>query len=405
MATSVPDEFPIISRIRSYFSLLRVTKEEVEQTKIPGPGEKKFKEFVSGLINDLLMELQEHIAIIGEIEDLDTKSTLSENIHRSLEAFLNWVDLILRHCSAVSMEMHEFVSYILKDIDVSDMNYLLLSGPELSEASLSEGLSKLLIALFPRSCDRITREFPSFCILFIPQSLLKNPVNWPLCVHEIGHMIENQKLKIIESFYPRPEYSPVSTRIIYNTEALKYWYSKEFQADYFATAYFGPIFPSELIDNYFTREVFILPTHPSWEERIRAMVEELRTMGLEQSAEIILKRSRSISFVRPMIPKNSLEHLEEILEKTRAVLENKRSIYKICKNRLENARKALREFIPYTEDVKTLLNVAGEVQKKLLDEADSLEKKEKIEEHFNRLIKDSIRLSNLKRTFASQHGK
>jgi len=405
LATSVPDEFPIISRIRSYFSLLRATKQEVEQTKIPGSGEEEFKEFVSKLINDLLIELQEHIVTIGEIEDLDAKSTFSENIHRSLEAFLNWVDLILRHCHAVSIEMHEFMSSILRDLDVSDMNYLLLSGPELSEASLSEGFSKLFIALFQRACDRIAREFPSFCVLFIPQSLLKNPVNWPLCSHEIGHMIENQKLKIIESFYPRPEFSPVSTRIIYNTQALKYWYSKEFQADYFATGYFGHIFPSQLIDNYFTREVFILPTHPSWEERIRLMVEELKTMGLEQPAETILEKSRSISSIKPMISKDSLEHLEEVLRKTRRVLEDKRSIYKIYEDRLENARKALTEFIPYTEDVKTLLTVAGEVKKNLLDEADSLEKKEKIEDDFNRNIKDSIRLISLKRTFASQHGK
>lgn len=405
MATSVPDEFPIVSRIRSYFSLLRTTKGEVEQTRITGSGENRFKEFVSKLIDDLLIELQEHISIMEEIEDLDTKSTLSENIHRSLEAFLNWVDMILRHCNAVSIEMQEFVSYILRDLDANDTDYLLVSGPELSETSLSESLSKLFMVLFQRAFDRINSEFPSFCILFLPQSLLKNPVNWPLCMHEIGHMIENQKLKIVERFYPRPEFSPISTRIMYNTQALKYWYSKEFQADYIATAYFGPILPSQLIDNYFTGEVFLYATHPSWEERIRVMVEELRIMGLEESAKILLEKSRRISSKRPMIPKGSLEHLDEILEETQSFLEDKSAIYKINKNRLESARKTLEEFIPYTDDVKTMLNAAGEVKKNLLEKADSFEKKEKVEEDFNRLIKDSIRLSSLKRTFVSQRGK
>jgi hypothetical protein len=401
LATSAPDEFPIISRIRSYFSLLKTTKEEVEQTKILGSGENRFKNFASKLIDDLLIELQEHITLIEEIEELDAKSTLSENIHRSLEAFLNWVDLILRHCNAVGIEMHQFVSYILRDLDVNDMDYLLLSGPELSEASLSEGLSKLFIGLFQRAYDRIANEFPSFCILFIPQSLLKNPVNWPLCVHEIGHMIENQKLKIVENFYPRPEFGPVSTRIMYNTQALKYWYSKEFQADYFATAYFGPIFPNQLIDNYFTKEVFILPTHPSWEERIKVIVEALRTMELEQSAETLLNKSRSISPTLPMIPKGSFEHLDEILLQTRRLLEIKRSIYKTDEKNLKNSREALTEFIPYTDDVKALLNVAGEVKKNLLENAKSQQEKERIEENFDSLIEDSIRLSYLKRIFAS----
>lgn len=400
MATSAPNEF-LISRIRNYSHLLKATKEEVEQTKIRGSGESRFKKLASKLIADLLKGLQRNIALMKRVDiDPDGKSALSEGIHQSLEAFLNWVDLILRHCNAVDIEMHQFVSQILEDLDFKDMDYLLLSGWELSETSLSESLKKLFSGIFPLASDTLANEFPSFCILFIPQSLLKNPINWPLCVHEIGHMIENEKLKIVESFYSRPEFGPVSTRITYSIEALKYRYSKEFQADYFATTFFGPVFPNQLVDNYFTKEVFIHPTHPSWEERIRALVEVLRTMGLQGAAENLKNKSSSISTGPSMIPKDSLEFLNQILMQTRGLLEREDAIYKTNENNINRSREALTKFIPYTDDMKSLLNVAGEVKKNLLENAKSTKKKEKVEKFFDPLIKDSIRLSYLKRTYA-----
>lgn len=397
MGSSPPDDIPIVARIRSYFSLLRATKEEVEQIKIPGLGEKRFKHMVYQLVDDLIIDLKEHVSTIEELEDVDTKSELSESIHRSLEAFLNWIDVILRHCNAVSLELHEFVSYILKDLNLENIDYLLLSGSELSEASLSEGLSKLFIALFEKARDRITREFPSFCIIFIPQSLLKNPINWSLCVHEIGHMVENERLRIVENFYPRPEFSPVSTRIMYNSEALKHWYSKEFQADFFAQSYCGPIFTSQLVDNFFTKEIFILPTHPSWEERTRALAEELRKMKLEDFARRLMERAKELPHSDPLIKREALEHLSTIIDKTKNFLLENNSIYEIKNEKLESVRESLENFVPYTDDVKVLLNVAEEVKRTLLDSTKGLKRKEKIEIEFDNLIEDSIRLSNLKR--------
>ena len=123
-------------------------------------------------------------------------------------------------------------------------------------------------------------------------------------------------------------------------------------------------------------------------------------MGLQGAAENLKNKSSSISTGPSMIPKDSLEFLNQILMQTRGLLEREDAIYKTNENNINRSREALTKFIPYTDDMKSLLNVAGEVKKNLLENAKSTKKKEKVEKFFDPLIKDSIRLSYLKRTYA-----
>ena len=95
----------------------------------------------------------------------------------------------------------------------------------------------------------------------MPSSVIRTPLNWPLVVHEIGHILERQKWNLVDAHYPYPIVPSLAP------DDMKSCYAQEFQADFVAVSYFGPVFARRLLEVYYTRACGISKTHPQWKDR------------------------------------------------------------------------------------------------------------------------------------------
>ena len=123
------------------------------------------------------------------------------------------------------------------------------------------------------------------------------------------------------------------------------------------------------------------------------MVESLEEMGFNPQVVNLNQVGASESH---LISRDGLEHLNTILSETETKLTQTESILKFDPAKIEQAKNRLCQFAPYTDDVRILLCAADEALQSLLSSVSSSEKKGEIEEDFNCLIADSMRLSYIK---------
>jgi len=219
-------------------------------------------------------------------------------------------------------------------------------------------------------------------------SLIRTPLNWPLIAHEIGHILERQKWNLVNTHYPYPTVPSLSP------PDLKSYYAQEFQADFIALSYFGPIFPRRLLENYYTREFLISKTHPSWKERFDAIADKLQEMGFSKESTDL--KEVSAQEKTSLIGRGSIEHLNEILAQTEVEINKTGGLYARDTDKENKAKTRLNHFTLYTDDIRTLLNVADSVRETVLQSSSDLRKKRELENDFDYLLVDSIRLTYIK---------
>lgn len=380
-------------RIENFFRILRNIQEEVQDAEIRGPTENLFKKFISGVVESLEEELRSAITEITEIKDLSIKIHRSGNIHSVFEDFIYEVDAIIRQSKQIPDELYYFIADILSRLRrFQNMYYILISGPDLSTVNFSYGLERLF-RLFPSTKAYIVETQKFLWEISVPPFLLTNPLDWPMVIHEIGHMIEDQFLRIVDNYYKEAN--------TFEESDIKYRYAKEFQADYIATCLIGTVFGARGLVNYFTKEIKISPTHPAWKERMDAIEKHLKELGLSfTDYESMLK---NLPPENPLIGREKIEHLQEIIERTHQHIED--ALYKPSSGAEEKAINRLIRFVPYTDDIRVLLNVAEKAKKGIISSSEessqsSPEDRERIESEFNYLLRDAIRLSYLKKFFA-----
>ena len=382
----------ILHRIESIFRILKDIKEEVSQARIPGRSEESFKNTVAEIIDKVLSDLRNTVAEISEVRDPGIKIQRSSIIHRIFEDFSYEIDTILRHSSRVPIEVHYFVEIVLSDLELrSGMQYLLIFGRDLSTTNFASGLRRLF-AIFPGTQEYIRSNLPFFWEIVLPPSLVRSCIDWPLITHEIAHIMEDQFWKIVERHYPFVSMS-------YSECSIKCLYAKEFQADYIATAYIGPIFATRTLLNYFTKEIRISPTHPSWSERLDAMEEQLKVMGFSlpeyESMSHVLPKERSL------IGRDHIEHLPEIIRETMRHLQGRTlSSAWPTEDEKRKAMNRMTQLAPYIGDPRLLLNIADEAKRQMIHvSCKTREEKEELEREFNYILVDSVRLAWLNRVF------
>lgn len=376
----------IACRIRAVVRNLVDAKEQIDKEDIRGDTDGNLKTLLAEIVKKIEGQIEQILQEIKETSNDDDKRLRSDHVHRALDRFLFHIDSIRTTTLQIPIELYYLARTTLHQLGHKDVKLVLIPEAALATTNLSENL-KITLHFFDDALNYIDSTFPFYWIIFVPSSLIRTPVNWPLIAHEIGHILERQKWHIVGRYYDYP-----TVPSLYDQD-LKSYYSQEFQADHVAVSYFGPIFARRLFAIYDTGEFKISLTHPPRKERFGAIAGTLEREGFSTEANALRKK---IKKEEDKIGSGRIEHLNNILSETDAKLRGASCIYTRNGAKEKNARDRLTQFAPYTDDVRTLLNVADEVlQSKLQSISDPIEKRN-AERDFDYLLVDSIRLNYIK---------
>lgn len=376
----------IVSRIQAAVANLANAKEQINKEGIKGDTDDSLKRLLVEIIKRVDEQIELVLQEIQEIRREDVKRERSDRVHRNLEGFLYDVDLIRTATLQIPIELYYFTKAALRELRKEDIKVVLLLGASLGTTNLLESL-KNLFEFFEDICTYIDSAFPFYWIIYVPPSLIRAPLNWPLIGHEIGHILERQKWQFVKAYYTYP----VAPSL--HQSDLKAYYAQEFQADFVAVSYFGPIFAHRLLAIHDTGEFVISLTHPSRRERFTAIAETLEKMGFPAEATALKEVSEREESIVGSAP---VDHLNEILSETARALGESKCIYIQDHVEVEKAQKRLAGFAAYTGDTRTLLNVARGVLESIRQSTSDLAKRRELESDFDYLLIDSIRLTYIK---------
>jgi hypothetical protein len=390
VALSSPDDVVlnqrILARIRAAVRNLSNVKSQIQKDGIKADTDDSLSTFLVGIVGKVEQHSDQLLAEIEEITNRDTKIERSDLIHRNLELLLFHIEVIRTSALHLPTELYWLTRTALRELGHEDIRVVLVPHDSLSTTNLSDGL-KSILQFFDDALKFVSDSFPFYWIVFVPPSFTRTPLNWPLIAHEIGHILEKQKWRAVGSYYTYPIHPSLSL------PKIKSFYAQEFQADFVAVSYFGPIFARRLLECYYTREFDISMTHPSWKERFEAMADHLNS-DFPDEAEM-LKTSGATDEVAT-ISRSTIEHLDNVFSKTRALLSALHAVYVQDPVEEKSARDKLRRFVAYTADMRTLLNVADRALDDLRESVADPKDKANIEKEFDYLVMDSIRLNYIR---------
>jgi hypothetical protein len=373
-------------------------KNELPYLTIPG----KYSEFLKTIIRDLHSKIKTSLENLRD-PDLSsdialilsgaTRYNLSRVWHTVLDLTQNTID--------VSKDLYFFMDSVYERLGGEEVPYfikLTLTNLVPGTVDICRYVLRPFLINLREAFDYLTNK--KAYIIFATPSLMKNPVDWALLIHEAAHILEEEKLQIVINYYPqlRQElylggYNLASTSAFDVEEAMPNW-ALEIACDILATISCGPIFGYRLYDNFFREEKILYVTHPPIKKRLKLIADELEKWGwMEEASDIRAKisRIRMPEFIENVsLP----EHCNEIIEDIRAKARSEKIEYE-CTNelrkridllgeRLNNLKPCITVKGEYA-DLKDLLNASQHVRKEL---AETLE--------FKEFLADMIRLITAK---------
>jgi hypothetical protein len=384
---------------KAYNEELSELKEEIDRTSPASLGESAFAETVKLLINELTKQVDEMSADMEKAEEV---KYAIETARRQLDLFTYQIHRVLEGYAPIGLEY--FLDQIMEDMHV-DIPVLLTPGHYLRSYNVVKSLRTMVsMFLFPHDL-----ETKFIWVIDTPQALVRDPLFWPLIVHEIAHAIEDNLLKTIHKFYPltgfeKPESIPFIT----------HEYAMEHEVDTIATKYIGPVYVRKVFEGYYYKEITISASHPIWADRIRIMLDACKDGDNLHDIRGRLGRIRG-----GFIKSDNIEHLPEILKAARTFVREKNLEFSPDTDLLHQVKDKLVGFKAYTQDMRLLLNAAymarNEAISKYVKERTyqnpniSKEDLERISrearKEFDAFISDCIRLTRLRKLHPSFAGK
>ena len=369
---------------------MKVKRTEIQSSKIFGAwGHASGKTFAD-ILDKLTIDVEQTIMQLPEV----AKAEFLESVNEVLEDFLSSIDTIVSSVCR-NTAIHELTSYILRDIALEEkVRYLICIGSSLSTLFLINWCRRYLFdrpTLFPKTwqfLDLYIKESFDLPILFVPSWIIEEKRYWSAIAHEIGHIIE-KRFKIVETFHEEVSYDDRDT-----PEGRNYFHSREYVSDYFANAYFGPIYYEVAYVILHVYKIRLNETHPPYDARLYMLQNELKDVN----------RGRHKVEEKPSLMYSDIPKIDAILNNTRTLLVNNCAYYDEGKIRvnLKMAVDSLESELVYIGSPRVLLNgywekrdrIAAAIRRRHRD-ADQME----IEKIIGNLIGDSIRLTNMKRTY------
>jgi hypothetical protein len=343
----------------------------------------KILDSLSSDINDPIMQLP----VAAREEALPTINPMLERLLAQLHTVTNNV------CREAGI--HELVSYFLRDLGIErDTHYLICVGPSLSTLFFIDWCKQIFVwpeeNLFPKThayLEGYEKSESSFDlpIIFVPSVVIEDRRYWSAIGHELGHVIERRH-SMVEDIHKAVEVDDCGT-----PEGRNYFHSREYVSDYIANAYFGPIYYEVAYVLLHVYEIRMDDFHPPYDARLYMMQNELKDINRGK------RRVRDPSMKYTDIPQ-----IQTIIGKARKVLSHPKhsASYngKVLKKEMTRAVDSLKDELPYIGSPQALLNGYWDHRSEVIAALRAKKRKDPTD-YANRLIADSIRLTNMKRTF------
>lgn len=125
------------------------------------------------------------------------------------------------------------------------------------------------------------KEIPPLFVISVPTVVLSNPLNWPVLLHEIGHILAESGKNILLEMRAVRIADYAKHRQITKDDSIKpsnqrKSYLIELEADVIALQLGGPVFLFRLYD-LFVQKLFVMPRkHPPWSIRASVLMDLLK---------------------------------------------------------------------------------------------------------------------------------
>jgi hypothetical protein len=188
---------------------------------------------------------------------------------------------IFKNMTGVPRELYYLTDTFLEDCSLS-ADYVLCLGEQIQVTDFRWFLRSHQFDLkYPEFWD-LVKDQRFYFVQFVRKLADRNrSLDWPLLIHEIGHIVDMTK-GIVSSTIPNSDYykafQVLRHRILYSEEqyafAQKVSRVGEYVADFLATRYLAGAFPWRFVREYLSiARIFEEPkTHPEFDNRVEEMI-------------------------------------------------------------------------------------------------------------------------------------
>jgi len=382
----------IRKRFESNLNTFETKVNSLTTNKLFGVWSEELPKLMKSILDSFKIDLQENVFTSS---DDDMKEILATLNHR-LDSLASLIETTLNTLCKNS-SMHEFISSILRDLEVQEKApYLICVRHSLETVQIITSCALYFKGpLYPHVNETLTNyqeKFDDFSIIFIPPTVLENKKYWSLIMHEIGHIL-NEIHRLTVNYNERVERpSP------FNQDFRNYYHGREFISDYIANLYCGPVYYESLSE--YLSELDVLPAE--WE--LTHPIKEARLFFLQKVLGTLVNNPTEIKTMPTISNHTLVENLDKIINDTNdIVFEKQETKYHEDVDELKKVAEHLKILIPYIGPPRILLNGYAKHYSEIIETIQKETKQDPIEisNNVGKIIEDSIRLTNMKRTFNS----
>jgi len=358
----------------------------------------KYSEYLRRILRDL------HAKMSSSIDTL-MKTELSSDVALILSGAIRY---------NVSYTWYTVLDLAQNTVDIPEELYFFVDGiyERLGGEEVPYFIKRTLTVLVPGTidmCKYVLRPFvinlrdardylanKKAYVIFTTPSIIKNPMDWALLIHETAHILEEEKLQIVQQFYPQlrseqfsRSYSLASASGFPVDVAMPNW-ALEIACDMISTISCGPIFGYRLLHNFLREEKYLSETHPPTKRRLELISNELERCGWKEAANDMRVKTEQVK-LPDFIENISLpEHTTEIIEKIRSKSEEENIEYK-CTSEMQSRIRMLGDRL---NDLKPCITIKGEPVdlKDLLNASEYAKAELRDDQEFKDFMADMIRL-------------
>ena len=391
MSNSSTESVGIRSRFDSILHSLQTNVDELNSAKLFGVWDHEFPKLLKNIVKNFRKDLEDNVFTL----DSDEKDSALETMNHRLDYLVSQLDMIVNTLCKNSA-LHEFVSFILRDLGVAKtIPYLICIRQSPATFPILQTCEEIFRGPLYLQTNEYLKEYKKtysdFSIIHVPSSVIQKKIYWSLIVHEIGHILYGH-YHLAETFHERMDVAQLHTQ-----DGRNYFHGREFVSDYIASLYCGPVFYESLKEFLGLYEVFptgTISTHP---------YRDARLFFLQTYLKGIIDNPNTID-TKPVRDNHELvDYLDKIIEKTRSeVFKNKDNVYQKDEDKMKESVELLKHLIPFIGSPRILLNAYLHENEEVRTTVQVKNKEENIiviQNKIGRIIEDSIRLSNMKRTF------
>ncbi|MGD0145917.1 MAG: hypothetical protein ABSB53_03575 [Nitrososphaerales archaeon] len=283
--------------------------------------------------------------------EIPTLENLEEAFRTKLDYLFYEIDAMLHE--EVASPLQDFLNIYLERFGEGNIVLLLKKETRLNSRPLNEWLDEEFSISLASGPIRIW-------VINCPVRTEMNPLEWPIIIHELAHVLEEEKYKLLQTVWPGIDYSNLpDVRIkgggISRDGALIHQ-TLEYICDMIAYRLTGPAYIFRMYDAHLTPSFTVPGSHPSWINRIIALQ---RLDDGNRVAKNVQRLGELTETIRKQVAGLERETRSEIpgnLKKLDNQLAKRLPYAKITQKDFSRCEKRLSDFLPYTDDVTVLIN-------------------------------------------------